>query len=100
MKEAIHNTFYTLDQLKTGEWAKVSAVRAEPSMKRRMEELGVIPGTEVCCLMESPLKDPKAYRIRGAVIALRGKDAAGIVLENPCTSCGERDHSEGRTAWD
>lgn len=100
MEEVIHDTFYTLNQLKTGEWAKVSVVRAEPSMKRRMEELGVIPGTEICCLMESPLKDPKAYRIRGAVIALRGKDASGIVVEYPDTVCRESEHSEGRTAWD
>ena len=30
------------------------------------------------CIAKSPAGDPAAYLIRGAVIALRGKDAAGI----------------------
>ena len=43
-------------------------------------ELGLIDGTPVECLTRSPLGDPTAYEIRGAVIALRKEDAAGIQI--------------------
>ena len=43
-------------------------------------ELGLVEGTEVACLMRSPWSDPTAYRIRGAVIALRRADSAGVLV--------------------
>ena len=43
--------------------------------------VGLIPGTRVVCQGHSPAGDPAAYLIRGAVIALRARDAAGITLE-------------------
>ena len=47
-------------------------------MARRLLDLGLVPGTRVACVARSPTGDPAAYRVRGAVIALRGGDAAGI----------------------
>ena len=47
----------------------------------RLLDLGLIPGTRVVCQGHSPAGDPAAYLIRGAVIALRARDAAGITLE-------------------
>ena len=44
----------------------------------RLADLGLTAGTAVTCTMHSPLGDPCAYLIRGAVIALRRRDA-GIV---------------------
>ena len=46
----------------------------------RLEDIGLVPGTKVTCLQKSPLGDPVAFRIRGAVIALRSDDAAGIIV--------------------
>lgn len=43
-----------------------------------MMDLGLLPGTRVEVEMVSPLGDPTAYRVRGAVIALR-RDQAGAV---------------------
>lgn len=51
----------------------------------RLRDLGLIEGTQVECLMRSPLGDPSAYLIRGAVIALRGSDAE-LVSVDPITS--------------
>lgn len=79
----------TLNQLRVGDWLTVENVRGEDSMKRRLEDLGVVSGTRICCLMRSPLGDPCAYRIRGAVIALRSKDAQKITG----TLCPDREES-------
>jgi len=50
--------------------------------RRRLMDLGVIPGTVVAAEMASPMGDPTAYRIRGALIALR-KDQAGLIVIEP-----------------
>lgn len=69
----------TLDQLRVGESFVVDRIRNEGAMKRRLEDLGIVSGTQIDCVMRSPLGDPWAYRIRGAVIALRSNDAATVV---------------------
>ena len=67
-----------LRALREGESAFVTEVWAEAAMARRLLDLGLIPGTRVECVGRSPAGDPAAYLIRGAVIALRGADAAGV----------------------
>lgn len=47
----------------------------------RLRDLGLIEGTRVECLMKSPLGDPSAYLIRGAVIALRRSDAGEVEID-------------------
>ena len=44
--------------------------------------MGLIPGTKVDCVLVSPAKNPKAYMIRGAVIAIRNEDAFDIEIKN------------------
>ena len=71
----------SLDTLRVGQSARVSHIEAEPAMRRRLLELGLVPGTRVTCTAVSPAGDPAAYLIRGAVVALRSRDAAGVGLE-------------------
>lgn len=79
------NESFALDRLQVGQKAYVTLVEHEPSMKRRLTDLGLIRGTRVTCLCRSPFGDPCAYMIRGAVIALRRKDASHIrVTAEPC----------------
>lgn len=49
-------------------------------MARRLMDIGMVQGTEVECLMKSPLGDPAAYLIKGAVIALRREDAGTVLV--------------------
>ena len=70
----------SLDTLRVGQSARVSHIEAEPAMRRRLLELGLVPGTRVTCTAVSPAGDPAAYLIRGAVIALRRRDASGVRL--------------------
>ena len=47
----------------------------------RMEELGLLPETELACLYRAPHASPAAYAVGGAVFALRREDAAQIIVE-------------------
>lgn len=67
-----------LNALRVGQSARVKDISANPAMRRRLLDLGLIQGTCVTCVARSPAGDPAAYLIRGTVIALRGADAAGI----------------------
>ncbi len=71
----------TLSTLREGECGYVTEISAQPAMKRRLTDLGLVRGTRVTCVVKSPAGDPCAYLIRGALIALRRGDADGIRLE-------------------
>lgn len=56
--------------------------RLRGSERRRLLDLGLLPGTRIGVEMRSPGGDPVAYDIRGALIALR-KDQAELILVEP-----------------
>ena len=70
----------TLWQLAPGHRAWVGELSAQGELRRRLRDLGFVPGAQVECLGRSPLGDPAAYRVRGAVVALRRRDAQLIAL--------------------
>ncbi len=70
-----------LFDLKTGEKCLIDKITLCGSMRRRLLDLGLTPDTRVECVGISPLGDPKAYLIRGAVIALRQKDCRKIYIK-------------------
>jgi len=51
--------------------------------RRRLLDLGFVPGTEVVAEMKSPGGDPTAYRVRGTLIALRKEQAALVRISTP-----------------
>lgn len=72
---------YSLNELKQGEHAKVCDLLVKDAMRRRLQDIGLTPGTDVECLLKSPAGDPVAYLIRGAVIALRSEDSAQVLVK-------------------
>ena len=70
-----------LADLAPGERARVTEVCVEGALRRRLFDLGLIPETIVLCRMTAPGGSPIAFLVRGAVIALRRKDAARIFAE-------------------
>ncbi len=68
----------TLDHLPVGQQAAVDSLKVPDSQRRRLLDLGFIPGGNVAAVQESPWGDPVAYLVRGAVIALRRADAHRI----------------------
>ena len=70
-----------LCELDVGAHARVTAVHQTGAAALRLQELGLYAGERVACVGVSPLGDPRAYRICGAVIALRRRDAALVEVE-------------------
>lgn len=69
----------TLDRLRAGETARVCRLLMGGTIRSRFLDIGLIPGAQVTCLQTG--RGIAAYRISGAVIALRGCDAAGVLIE-------------------
>lgn len=69
-----------LAALKPGDGAVIEEINSKGSMRRRLLDIGMIPGTAVECVGESPGGDPKAFLVRGAVIAIRSEDCAEIFI--------------------
>lgn len=69
-----------LSHLRPGERAEVRFIsRACRGLeRRRLMDLGIVPGTVVEALMRSPSGDPTAYRVRGTTIAIRRRQADDI----------------------
>ena len=72
------NQTITLDKLAVGQNATVLRLNTVGDMRRRFIDLGLIEGTDVICVGKSPLGDPSAFLIRGAVIAIRSEDAGTV----------------------
>ncbi len=63
--------------------------------RRRLLDLGLVPGTRVVAELASPAGDPIAYRIRGALIALRRDQARMIFVSSDTTE----DEDDKRDDW-
>ncbi|TWU28737.1 metal-dependent transcriptional regulator [Novipirellula artificiosorum] len=72
-----------LSSLLVGESRRVVGLspRCQGIQRQRFLDLGLVPGTKVTSVMQSPAGDPTGYRIRGAVIALRSEQANMIQIE-------------------
>ena len=66
--------------IKPGQRARIKELTANGSIRRRLLDIGLVEDTEVECLGKSPLGDPCAYLIRGAVIAIRSEDCRNILI--------------------
>lgn len=72
-----------LDSLQPGQSGVVTGISSlsRGVERRRLLDLGIIPGTEIDVEMVNPGGDPTAYRIRGSVIALRSSQARLIKVK-------------------
>jgi DtxR family Mn-dependent transcriptional regulator len=73
----------TLATLRPGQQGQVVAIspRCRGAERRRMMDLGILPGATIAAELVSPSGDPTAYRIRGAMIALRREQAQLINIQ-------------------
>ncbi len=69
-----------LSALPEGTAGVVEGIGRGGELRARLLDLGFTPGARVECLFAAPSGDPRAYLVRGSVIALRGGDAASITV--------------------
>jgi DtxR family Mn-dependent transcriptional regulator len=70
-----------LSSLEPGQSGRILALRSEGFNRRRLLDLGLTPGTVVECSFPGPMAEPTAYRVRGALIALRREQTNEIEIE-------------------
>jgi len=78
----IPENFSSLADLTVGTKCKISSIELDGLLRRRVLDLGMIPGTQVECIRRSPAGDPIAFRVRNTTIALRSDDA-GLIKVYP-----------------
>jgi Fe2+ transport system protein FeoA len=70
-------------QVPKGGCAVVRSLGLEPQERRRLMDLGFVPGAKIERVLDGPLGGTIAFRIRGTVIALRDDQTDKIEVE-PC----------------
>lgn len=71
----------SLNDIKPGEKAKISSVKSTGSIRRRLLDMGFTENSVIECVGKSPLGDPTAFLIRGAVVAIRSEDCKNILIK-------------------
>ena len=51
------------------------------NIRRRLLDLGLVKGAKITPVLVSPSKDPRAFEIRGTLIAIRKEDAKHIKIK-------------------
>lgn len=76
----MNNNTISLDLLKIGDSANVVKINSNDDIKRRLLDMGITENSVIKCILESPFKDPRAYLVKGATIAIRNCDAKDIMV--------------------
>lgn len=72
-----------LSNLQMGENARITGISQEckGETRRRLLDLGFVPGTQISINLPGPLGDPRAYALRNTNIAIRSEQAKLILIE-------------------
>lgn len=71
----------TLSDLGLNQKCIIKKLNTEGIIHRRFQDLGFVPGNIVSCVLISPFKNPKAFKINGMVVAIRNEDSKNIEVE-------------------
>ena len=71
----------TLNELKVGETAAITAVGGDGALRCRLLDMGLTPRTRVTLQKVAPMGDPIEIRVRGYELTLRVDDARQITVE-------------------
>jgi Fe2+ transport system protein FeoA len=61
--------------------AKVKAIIAENNLKRKLLDMGIIPGVMIEVIKLAPLGDPVEIKVRGYHLSLRKEEARCVTVE-------------------
>ena len=71
----------SLAEIALGRAAKVTNVDGPRAFRRRLLEMGLVPGVEVKVVTRAPLGDPLQIEVRGGQGSIRRDEAAQIEVE-------------------
>ena len=70
-----------LNQLPLNKIGKIKKIDCEECIKRRLLDMGLVGGTNIIPVLVSPSSDPRAFLVRGSIIAIRKEDAENIIIK-------------------
>ncbi len=71
----------TLDKIEPGTSARIVANRADGRLRRRIMDMGLLPGAELEMVRRAPLGDPLEVIVKGYHLSLRKEEAKRIEVE-------------------
>lgn len=72
----------TLKDLAPGDTARIKSVSGSGIIRRRIVEMGLVPGVELTMERYAPLGDPVEIKSQGFHLSLRKEEADTIILES------------------
>lgn len=82
-------TLRELGELPVGTEAAVERVEGPRALRRRLLEMGLLPGTVVRIVRRAPMGDPLELRLRGFSLSLRRRDANAIRVRAAAATSAE-----------
>lgn len=70
-----------LSELCLNQKAIIENIKCDENVKRRLLDIGLVKGTNIMPVLQSPSKDPRAFEIRGTIIAIRREDTEKIEVK-------------------
>ncbi len=80
----------TLATLKPGDSGRIKSIKVNGSMKRRLMDMGLLEGEDVCVKRVAPFGDPIVIDIKGCTLSIRKNEAEEILLESDINREGKR----------
>ncbi len=69
-----------LNELGPEESAEILSVGGRGVIKRRLLEMGIVPGNSITMVRFAPLGDPLEYKLEGCLLSLRREEAKGVMV--------------------
>jgi Fe2+ transport system protein FeoA len=69
-----------LSELKTGERGIIERLFGKGPFRRRLMEMGFVPGVEIKVEKFAPLRDPIEYVLKGYHVSLRHEEAQNVMV--------------------
>lgn len=69
-----------LGDLSAGERARVERIEGGGALRRRMMDMGIVPGVELEVVRRAPLGGPLQVRLKGYYLAMRREECARIIV--------------------
>ena len=84
------NSVMTLKAVAPGNRVIVQKLTGQGAVRRRLMDMGIIPGTEIEVQKVAPLGDPVEIKFKGYNLSLRWNEAETILVEElPCKDTDE-----------
>ncbi len=71
---------FPLSALNAGEKARIVSIGGSGAARRRMLDMGLVPGSTIEMIRKAPMGDPIEFKVRGYMISLRKEEAEQITV--------------------